>query len=60
MASNKDKSTLSLQQVLCSALNNKPDNYVSEEELSEEDYDYNDLVTKDWIGNFRFYINKLW
>ena len=47
MLSNKYKGTISLQQVLDSILNNDPENYVSEEESQEEEFDYNNVVTKD-------------
>ena len=47
MLSNKYKGTISLQQVLDSILNNDPENDVSEEESREEEFDYNDAVTKD-------------
>lgn len=46
MLSNKYKGTISLQQVLDSILNNDPENDVSEESRDEE-FDYNDVVTKD-------------
>ena len=46
MLPNKYKSTISLQQVLDSILNNDPENDVSEESRDEE-FDYNDVVTKD-------------
>lgn len=46
MLSNKYKGTISLQQVLDSILNNDPENDVSEESR-EEEFDYNDVVTKD-------------
>ena len=45
MASNEHKGIVSLQQVLDSILNNDPENEVSEEESSEEEFDYNDIVT---------------
>ena len=62
MLPNKYKSTISLQQVLDSILNNDPENYVSEEESQEEEFDYNDVVTKDGQScsflnrKFRFYM----
>ena len=46
MLSNKYKGTISLQQVLDSILNNDPENDVSEESR-EEEFNYNDVVTKD-------------
>lgn len=61
MLSNKYKGTISLQQVLDSILNNDPENDVSEESR-EEEFDYNDVVTKDGQScsflnrKFRFYM----
>ena len=45
MASKKHKSALSLEQVLDSIFNEDPENDVSEEESSEREFDYNDIVT---------------
>ena len=46
MTSSKHKCKLSLQQVLDSILNDDPENDVSGEESSEEEFDYNDVVTE--------------
>ena len=46
MSSNKHKGTFSLQQVLDSILNNDTKNYVSVEKVSEEEFDYNNIVTE--------------
>ena len=54
MASNKHKGILSLQQVLDSILNDGPENGVSKEESSEEEFGYNDIVTEDGIGSSNF------
>ena len=46
MTSSKHKCKFSLQQVLDSILNDDPENDVSGEESSEEEFDYNDVVTE--------------
>ena len=47
MASNKHRGTVSLQQILDSVLSNYPENDVSEEGSSEEEFDYNGIVRED-------------